>query len=448
MSGTVGGTVGGNAEDELVFEALPPARGRGFATTWWGRSWLKALEDSALEGERLRQGRRHARAGAVGAVSVRPGRLTAVVRQADGTRLRADVLLRRLSAPEWDRLLDAATAEAGHIAALLDREMPPRLVEDAELAGVDLLPGVGDLDPECECGEWDHCTHTAAVCYHVARLLDADPFLLLLLRGRAERELTEELQRRSAARAEGAHAPGRAPAHGRAPAGEPAAEVYGRRAAPPLPPPPPLVTEPGTGPALRGGTPPAPGLDVEALEFLVADAARRAARMLAEALAPRHATTTPAAPLTEADDAVRMVATGRPPGGIAARLARARGRGAREFATAVRAWEVGGPAGLAAWDEEAAPASARARAQLTDAWTAADARPALRATGNRWTVVGEGAQLRCAADGLWWPFTRDGGRWWPAGPGEADPAAALAAARAAGPTAGPPKTPKAQEPPE
>ncbi|RBM16655.1 SWF or SNF family helicase [Streptomyces sp. PT12] len=444
-------TTGGNAPDELVFEALPPARGRGFATTWWGRSWLKALEDSALDGERLRQGRRHARAGAVGAVSVRPGRLTAVVRHADGTRLRADVLLRRLAAAEWDRLLDGASAEAGHIAALLDREMPPRLVEDAELAGVDLLPGVGDLDPECECGEWDHCAHTAAVCYHVARLLDADPFLLLLLRGRGERELTEELQRRSAARAEEAHAPARTPAHApartpaQAPAGEPAAEVYGRRAAPPLPPPPPLVAEPGAGPALRGGIPPAPGLDVEALEFLVADAARRAARMLAEALAPRHASTPPPAPLTEADDAVRMVATGRPPDGIAARLARARGRGAREFATAVRAWEVGGRAGLAALDEEAAPASARALAQLTGAWAAADARPALRARGNRWTVVGEGVQLRCGAEGLWWPFTRDGGRWWPAGPGEADPAAALAAARAAGPTAGPSDV---QEPPD
>ena len=48
--------------------------------------------------------------------------------------------LRELDADEWDRLLDVMVAQAGHIAALLDRDMPPRLVEDAADAGLDLLP--------------------------------------------------------------------------------------------------------------------------------------------------------------------------------------------------------------------------------------------------------------------------------------------------------------------
>ena len=80
--------------------------------------------------------------------------------------------------------LDMAVDRAGHIAALLDREMPPHLVEDAAAAGVELLPGIGDLEPECDCGAWDHCRHTAALCYQLARLLDQDPFVLLLMRGR------------------------------------------------------------------------------------------------------------------------------------------------------------------------------------------------------------------------------------------------------------------------
>ena len=42
-----------------------------------------------------------------------------------------------------------AVERAGHIAALLDREMPPHLVEDAAAAGVELLPGIGDLEPRC-----------------------------------------------------------------------------------------------------------------------------------------------------------------------------------------------------------------------------------------------------------------------------------------------------------
>lgn len=41
---------------ERTFAALPPERGRGFAESWWGRAWLKALEDTALDGEQVKKG--------------------------------------------------------------------------------------------------------------------------------------------------------------------------------------------------------------------------------------------------------------------------------------------------------------------------------------------------------------------------------------------------------
>ncbi|MFE0374498.1 SWF or SNF family helicase, partial [Streptomyces inhibens] len=245
---------------ERTFAALPAARGRAFACSWWGQTWLKALEDTALDGAQVKLGRGHARAGAVGAVSVRPGRITAVVQDRDHTRHRSDVLLQQLGEADWDRLLDLVADRAGHIAALLDRDMPPVLVEDAAAAGIELLPGIGDLESECSCGAWDHCAHSTALCYQVARLLDQDPFVLLLLRGRGEQELLDELQARSAARAElpadgdaGAERPG---------AGVPAAEAYAARdILPPRPAPPPPVAAPGAAPVLGGGTPPAPGVE-------------------------------------------------------------------------------------------------------------------------------------------------------------------------------------------
>ncbi|RRR84168.1 SWF or SNF family helicase, partial [Streptomyces sp. RP5T] len=192
---------------ERTFAALPPAHGRGFAQTWWGQAWLRALEDTALDSGQVKTGRGLARAGAVGAVSVRPGRITAVVQDRDRTTHRADVLLAELPAEQWDRLLDLAVERSGHVAALLDREMPTHLVEDAASEGIDLLPGLGDLEPECDCGAWDHCGHTAALCYQVARLLDQDPFVLFLMRGRAEDALLEALRARSAAPAETAPEP-------------------------------------------------------------------------------------------------------------------------------------------------------------------------------------------------------------------------------------------------
>ncbi|GAU69098.1 putative helicase [Streptomyces sp. NBRC 110611] len=412
------------APAERTFTALPPARGRGFARTWWGQAWLKALEDSALDGEQVKQGRRHARAGAVGAVTVRPGRITALVQDRDHTRHRVDVLLHQLGSAAWDRFLDLVADRAGHIAALLDREVPPALAEDASAAGIDLLPGIGELESECGCGAWDHCAHSAALCYQVARLLDQDPFVLLLLRGRGERELLDELQARSAAHAEAPAGAGT----GQAAAGVSAAEAYAARdVLPPLPAPPPPVTAPAAAPALGGGTPPAPGLDVPALEFLIGDAAARARRLLADALSPGHPDVRVPAPLTEAQDAVRLAAA-RPGARIAARLAAGSGRGSQGLATAVRAWEQGGAAGLSVLDEEWTPDAAtlaRATAQLAAAWGEEGSGPP-RGRGNRWTLDGGSAQLRYGRDGRWWPYRAEHGQWVPAGPADEDPAGALA----------------------
>jgi uncharacterized Zn finger protein len=420
----------GGDEMERTFAALPPARGRGFAQTWWGQAWLKALEDTALDGEQLKRGRRHAREGAVGAVSVRPGRITAVVRDRDGTAQRSDVLLQELTEAEWDRFLDMAVDRAGHIAALLDREMPPHLVEDAAAAGVELLPGIGDLEPECACEAWDHCPHTAALCYQVARLLDQDPFVLLLMRGRGERRLLDELQIRSVARAAASAAPEHKPEHkSERPLGVPADEAFAARdVLPPLPAPPPVPDEPGLPPALDTETAPAAGVDPAALQFLAADAAARAHRMLTEALSPRHGIQPPEPELNQDQDAVRL-ASAAPSPAIADRLAAGTARQRAELELAVSAWQFGGVAALSALEEEWTPEPeviARATTALAEAWEEAD-RPQLRAAGPaRWTVVGAEAQLRLGRDGRWWPYRKSRGRWAPAGPADHDPAAALA----------------------
>ncbi|MER6120402.1 SWF or SNF family helicase [Streptomyces sp. NPDC001743] len=423
---------------ERTFAALPPARGRGFAESWWGLAWLKALEDTALDGQQLKKGRRFAREGRVGAVSVRPGRITAVVRDREESGYRSDVLLQELTEGEWDRFLDVAVERAGHVAALLDREMPPHLVEDAAAAGVDLLPGIGDLDPECGCEAWDHCPHTAALCYQVARLLDRDPFVLLLMRGRGERRLLDELQVRIAARA-AAHTPPDAADEptgetgGRAVRGISAAEAYAAAGIlPPLPPEPALPDGPGPAPSLDTETDPGPGLDPAALEMLAADGAARAHRMLAEALAPGHGQQPVPPGLTPEQDAVRLAAEARPEPWIANRLAAGSGRRPAGLPAAVCAWQYGGAAALAVLDEEWTPdaaALARARTRLAGAWEEDEA-PGLRGERNRWTSADGTLQLRYGRDGRWYPYRKENGRWIPAGPCDEDPAAAWADAAA------------------
>ncbi|MEU9027540.1 SWF or SNF family helicase [Streptomyces sp. NPDC048383] len=405
---------------EKTFPALPPHNGRTFATTWWGHAWLRSLEDGALDGEQVRQGRRYARTGAVGAVSVRPGGLTAVVRDPDGTAHRTDVLVQEFTGAEWDRLLDLAVSESGHIAALLDREVPPELAEDAAAAGVDLLPGIGELDPRCDCGEWDHCPHTAALCYRMARLLDQDPFLLLLLRGRPERDLLIQLEDRSAGTEPEPEAPPGI-------AGVPAAEVFAARALPrPLPAPPRLPSAPGQPPTLDTEAQPE-GLDVDAVEFLAQAAASEAYRLLARALAADGVEQAPPVPPTAAEDAVRLTAEARH-FRLRYRLAAASGRDGPAMDLAVRAWGFGGAPGLAALEDDWSPdraALARARSALAAAWPDEDA-PELRRVRARWTAPGARHQLRLGRDGRWWPLRREGVRWSLAGPAAPDPASALA----------------------
>ncbi|WP_051774771.1 SWF or SNF family helicase [Streptomyces sp. NRRL S-237] len=402
---------------------MAPTRGRGFAHTWWGHAWVRALEDSALDGTQVKQGRRYARSGAVGAMSVRPGGLTAVVRDPDGTAHRTDVLVQEFTEAEWNRLLDLAAAEAGHIAALLDREVPPELAEDAAAAGVELLPGIGDLDPRCDCGEWDHCAHTAALCYQVARLLDQDPFVLLLLRGRGERELVDDLAERSTADAE-AEAP-----HGPVDEGVPAAEVFAAGAPrPALPPLPGLPEAPGQPPTLDTDAEPKPPLDVDAVEFLAQAAATEAHRRLAEALAPGHADRPPTAPLSLTEDAVRLTAEADD-FRVRSRLAAATGRSRAEMELAVRAWGFGAAPGLAALEDDWTPdrsTLARARAALAGAWADEEA-PVLRRVRARWTEAGTDRQLRLGREGRWWPYRREAGRWVPSGPSAPDPGSALEA---------------------
>jgi uncharacterized Zn finger protein len=58
------------------------------------------------------------------------------------------------------------------------------MVEQAEEAGVELLPYGGELGAACPCGSWvDPCAHALAVMLQVAWLIDGDPWVLLRLRG-------------------------------------------------------------------------------------------------------------------------------------------------------------------------------------------------------------------------------------------------------------------------
>ncbi|HVA43905.1 MAG TPA: SWIM zinc finger family protein [Acidimicrobiales bacterium] len=325
---------------------LAPGTRRGFGKTPWGAAWVNALETRArLDPNRLPRGRTYARWGHVGPLTVAPGRIEASVTGSAVDAYRVWIRVRELDQAEWERLLDMISAQVGHAAALLDGELPPELVEEARAAGVDLLPGPGDLSPRCSCPDWaDPCKHAAAVCYLVADVLDADPFALLLLRGRSSLEVMAGLRAR---RATGATAVTSQEGSDR---GVPAAAAFrraqpsadqeqGRPAlpAPPLPPP-----HPGAPLPLAADPPPASGLSPAGLAAVAADAARRA-----HALA-LGATTSVALELDRRSDLARWAAgltgEGSRPGGLSLEaLARAAGGTKRQLERDAQAWAEASP---------------------------------------------------------------------------------------------------------
>ncbi|MEU6087174.1 SWIM zinc finger family protein [Streptomyces sp. NPDC047085] len=386
-----------------------------FAETWWGNAWVDALEQGALDVKRLGRGRGYAEQGNVDAITVTPGLVLAYVRGSRPRPYRVQVRLRTLEDADWERFLDAAADRPGHIAALLDKELPQSLAD----CGVPLLPGPGDLAPRCSCPDSGHpCKHAAALCYQTARLLDADPFVLLLLRGRGERQLLDALSRRSAARAARA-AQERQP--GALPGVRAAEALAADRRLPQLPPPLPMPAHPEQPPVY----PAAPGgPDPFALDQLATDAAARAHALLTTGRDP-------VGELTLWQDAVRLAAA-RPGSGLTAAtralyatLAAATGRGPADLARAVAAWRQGGLAGLTVLEEPWDPPAGRfdrARPLLL----AADL-PAFRPWRNHLTHPRGHVQLRLGRDGLWYAYESEPGRsdWWPRGTPDLDPVGAL-----------------------
>ncbi|MBK3635498.1 SWIM zinc finger family protein [Streptomyces sp. MBT97] len=403
-----------DGDHRRTFPAFPPRADGPFAGTWWGNAWVTALEEGALDLKRLARGRGYAERGNVDAITVTPGLVLAYVQGSRPRPYRVQVRLRTLGDADWERFLEAAVERPGHIAALLDKEMPESLAD----CGVPLLPGPGDLEPQCSCPDRGHpCKHAAALCYQTARLLDADPFVLLLLRGRGEREVLDALSRRNATRAARAaqeQDPEPLP-------GVRAAEALAARTLPPLPAPLPVPPHPEQPPAY----PSAPdGPDSFALDHLATDAAARAHALLV----------TGHDEIGELDlwrDAVRLAAS-RPGSGLTvstralyAALAAAVGRAPSDLARAVAAWRQGGPEGLTVLEETWDPPAGRfdrARPLLL----AADL-PAFRPRRNHLTHPRGHVQLRFGQDGLWYAYESEPGQddWWPRGTPDPDPVGAL-----------------------
>ena len=179
--------------DPMVFPRLGRMRGPvARSTTWWGRAWVRSFEETVYDASDLPAARELARSGRLGAVMVLAGMASVVVDRGGPASVMAQLRVNQLDADAWQGFADELGREAGFTAALESGELPTELVEHADQAGVELLPGPADLETACECDAWAQpCVHALALLYQLAWHLDGDPYALLLLRGRPREQLLD-----------------------------------------------------------------------------------------------------------------------------------------------------------------------------------------------------------------------------------------------------------------
>jgi uncharacterized Zn finger protein len=177
----------------MVLERWPRQRaGTARSSTWWSRAFVRSFEETVVDAADLAKARSMARSGRLGAVMVLAGMASAVVDAGRDGAVMPQLKVTRLDDPSWAGFDTELAREAGHLAALEAGELPAELVEHADEAGVELLPGPADFETACDCKAWvQPCPHALALLYQLAWRIDDDPYVLLLLRGRTREQLLQ-----------------------------------------------------------------------------------------------------------------------------------------------------------------------------------------------------------------------------------------------------------------
>lgn len=180
----------------LTFAREPHRRGMVRIESWWGRAFLRAIEELAYDDNQLSGARSLARSGRIGGLVVEAGRFAAGVEDERGlwTVSGTVPVLDSDAVVALSEVLGASSARAE---ALLVGELPLDVAEHAEEAGVELVPYGEELAVTCTCGHWHAvCGHSLAVLHQLCWTVDRDASVLLHLRGAEREELIGRLRPR------------------------------------------------------------------------------------------------------------------------------------------------------------------------------------------------------------------------------------------------------------
>lgn len=178
----------------LTFTREPQRRGAVRVESWWGRAFLRAVEELAYDDNQLTGARSLARSGRIGGLVVEAGRFAAGVEDERGLWTVTGTVP-TLAEDAVDALAEVVGASVERAEAFLAGELPLDVAEHAEEAGVELVPYGVELAVACTCGHWHAvCGHSLAVMHQLCWTVDRDASVLLHLRGAERDELVGGLR--------------------------------------------------------------------------------------------------------------------------------------------------------------------------------------------------------------------------------------------------------------
>ena len=172
--------------------------------TWWGKEFLRALEDCMDRG-RLSRGRSYSAPYRRKSFSIRQGKIAATVMGNINPHFgvyrtpyyQVKIGFQKIPGTRWQGILKRLGSNADWVTHLVLGEVPPSIEEALEGTNVRLLPRTHrEIQASCSCPDWANpCKHIAGIYYHVGSLLDRDPLLLFEFRGLERSKLLEAVSK-------------------------------------------------------------------------------------------------------------------------------------------------------------------------------------------------------------------------------------------------------------
>jgi len=167
--------------------------GRVIATTFWGKSWNKNLENYSDADNRLDRGRAYVRNGSVLDLQISPMGAKAMV---NGSSIYSTtVSIEALDQSLWQEICKDCSGEINSLVELLQGKLSKAVMERVCRQVTGLFPKAAEISFSCNCPDGAAmCKHVAAVLYGIGARLDSEPELLFRLRNVDENALVADIK--------------------------------------------------------------------------------------------------------------------------------------------------------------------------------------------------------------------------------------------------------------